>query len=74
MKNLDYYLQMPYPNVSHRDTYLQLIQRDISGGAISKEDIDSIRQFPNVTEISISGLTQDTFEYFIENYGNQLRR
>jgi hypothetical protein len=72
MRNLDYYLRLN-SKTADKDTYLSLIQRDISGGRIKKEDIDLLRELPNVTEISISGLTQDTFDYFIENYGDQLR-
>jgi hypothetical protein len=73
MKNLDYYLSLIYSRESDKNTYLSLIQEDISGGRITRQDIDTIKQFPSITEISISGLTQDTFEYFIENYGNQFK-
>ncbi|HLO15194.1 MAG TPA: hypothetical protein VK206_10220 [Anaerolineales bacterium] len=72
MKNLDYYLRL---NVkwADRNTYLSLIQPNISGGRIKKQDIDKIKDFPDATGISISGLTQDTFDYFIENYGHQFK-
>ncbi len=73
MKNLDYYIRLIHSKESDENTYLSLIQRDISGGRIARQDIDTIKQFPSVTEISISGLTQNTFEYFIENYGNQFK-
>jgi hypothetical protein len=72
MKNLDYYVQLNLI-ASDKNTYLSLIQTDISGGRISKQAIDRIRQYPSITEISISGLTQDTFDYFIENYGHQFK-
>lgn len=72
MKNLGYYVQLNLM-ASDKNTYLSLIQPDISGGRISKGAIDTIRQYPNITEISISGLTQDTFDYFIENYGHQFK-
>jgi hypothetical protein len=72
MRNLDYYLRLN-SKTADKDTYLSLIQRDISGGRIKKQDIDILRKFPNVTEISISGLRQDTFDYFIENYGYQFK-
>ena len=72
MRNLDYYLRLN-SKTADKDTYLSLIQRDISGGRIKKEDIDVLGELPNVTEVSISGLTQDTFDYFIENYGAQLK-
>src|SRR5688500_12675078 len=74
MKNLDYYVNNPaYLNTSENKSYLSLIQNNISGGRITRQDIDMIRQFPRATEISISGLTQNTFEYFIENYGSQFK-
>jgi hypothetical protein len=73
MKNLEYYLYMPFPKVVHKDGYLSLVQYHVSGGLISREDIDSIRQYPDVTEVAISGLTQDTFDYFVEHYGKQLK-
>jgi hypothetical protein len=72
MRDLDYYLRLN-PKSADKNTYLSLIQRDISGGRVKRQDIDILREFPNVTEISISGLTQDTFDYFIENYGDQFQ-
>jgi hypothetical protein len=73
MKNLDYYNRLMGSPKSAGDTYLSLVQRGISGGIIARQDIDVIGQFPGITEISISGLRQDTFEYFIENYGRQFK-
>src|SRR5574339_36997 len=72
MRNLEYYLRLN-PQSADKSTYLSLIQRNISGGRIKKQDIDTIREFPNATEIAISGLTQDTFDYFVENYGHQFK-
>ena len=72
MKKLEYYQKL-IPDTQKKDTHLSLIQENISGGKIAQTDIDLIRQHPNVTEISISGLRQDTFDYFIERYGNQFK-
>ena len=72
MRDLDYYLRLNSKSAD-KNTYLSFIQRDISGGRISTQDIDVIKEFPNITEISISGLTQDTFDYFIQNYGSQFK-
>lgn len=72
MKNLEYYLRIN-SQTADENTYFSLIQDNISGGRISEKDIDVIAQYPDITEISISGLTQDTFDYFIENYGNQFK-
>lgn len=73
MKNLDYYLKRILSKSPGRSTYVSLIQRGVSGGRIAKNEIDVIREFPDATEIAISGLTQDTFEYFVENYGQQFK-
>jgi len=73
MKNLDYYLERILSKSPGRGTYLPLIQVGVSGGRITKDEIDLIKEFPNATEIAISGLTQDTFEYFVENYGQQFK-
>lgn len=41
--------------------------------SITKEEIDELRNFPELTRLSITGLNQETFEYFIENYGKQFK-
>jgi hypothetical protein len=73
VKNLDYYLERPLSTTPGRGTYLSFALRDFPGGRIARDDIDLIREFPNATEIAISALTQDTFEYFIEHYGQQFK-
>jgi len=69
MKNLNFYtahvnFESPDPN-----TYVSLIDTR----RIAKAEIDVIQEFPNATEVAIAGLTQDTFEYFVENYGQQFK-
>jgi hypothetical protein len=49
-----------------------LVERDLSGGRISRETIDQIEDFQS-TSVEISGLRQDTFEYFVRKYGNRFR-
>jgi hypothetical protein len=73
MKTLDYYVKTMDRNAPGNGSYLSLIQQNISGGRITKQQIDTIRQFPDATEIAISGLTQSTFEYFIKNHGSQFK-
>jgi hypothetical protein len=73
MKDLEYYTRLVGSSESAEDTYLSFIQGDISGGRVPRQEIDEIAQFPNATEISISGFTQDTFEYFIGTYGQQFK-
>ena len=46
---------------------------DIGGGRISTADIDVLASHPETEVVRISGLHQDTFEYFIKNYGQQLK-
>ena len=46
-------------------------QKEVDGGIISFEQIDEIRKYPKAKSVIISGLKQDTFEYFVSMYGNQ---
>jgi len=46
---------------------------DIGGGRISVGDIDKLKDHPEADTVMISGLRQDTFEYFIKTYGKQLK-
>ena len=50
---------------------LIMTQKEVGGGVTSKEEIDTIRKYPEAKSLIISGLKQDTFEYLIENYGHQ---
>lgn len=72
IQGLDYYLQSFSCRDLLADQCVALLQADISGGRITKNDIDSLKDC-KATEIWLSGLTQDTFEYFIENYGQQFK-
>ncbi|QCO42524.1 internalin [Leptospira interrogans] len=67
-KSLTYYWEKEYQN---DDTFLYLIEDDITGGKILKERIDTIKSNPQANTIQISGLRQDTFNYFVENYASQ---
>ncbi|MBP2660216.1 MAG: internalin related protein [Firmicutes bacterium] len=72
IQGLDYYLQSFSCRDMVADKCVSLLQGDISGGRLTKNDIDSLKDC-DATEIWISGLTQDTFEYFIETYGQQFK-
>jgi len=52
---------------------IDLIQRDITGGKISKDIISTISDMPG-NELKISGLRQDTFEYLIAKFGNRFEK
>lgn len=50
---------------------INLLQKEVDGGVITIGQIDEIEKYPEAKSIIISGLKQDTFEYFVSKYGNQ---
>lgn len=58
---------------THTGLWLREEKMDIGGGKISVDNIDRLKDFPNTDVVTISGLQQDTFEYFIRTYGRQLK-
>ena len=52
---------------------INLVQKQVDGGQIDKSVIDTIQEYPDAESIIISGLRQDTFEYFINRYGKHFR-
>ncbi len=58
---------------THTCLWLREEKVDIGGGTISIEDIDKLKDYPDTDVVTISGLHQDTFEYFIKTYGRQLK-
>ena len=46
----------------------------INGGKLTKNDVDLISNYPHVDELMISGLYQNTFEYFIQMYGSKFKK
>ncbi len=57
----------------HTCLWLRSKDMDIGGGIISINDIDVLKQHPETDVVMISGLRQDTFEYFIQTYGKQIK-
>lgn len=57
----------------HTGIWIHSDNMDVSGGRITKEEIDRLDGYEHKEAITISGLTQDTFEYFIRRYGQELR-
>jgi hypothetical protein len=55
----------------HNEFDINLCQKDVGGGIISYEQIDEIEKFTDAKTIIISGLKQDTFEYFVTRYADQ---
>lgn len=58
---------------THNCLWLHQENMDIGGGKISFADIDRMKDYPDADVVTISGLRQDTFEYFIKTYGKQLK-
>lgn len=58
---------------THSCIWLREEKMDIGGGKITTADIDRLKEFPDAEVVTISGLQQDTFEYFIKTYGKQLK-
>ncbi len=57
----------------HTGIWIHSDNMDVSGGRITNEEIDCLSTYENKETITISGLTQETFEYFINKYGSELR-
>lgn len=57
----------------HTCLWLREVNMDIGGGKIGIPDIDVLSEYPDVDTVTISGLSQETFEYFIQKYGSQLK-
>lgn len=57
----------------HIGLWLRDEHMDIGGGRIRIEDIDRLKEYPDADVVTISGLRQDTFAYFIQTYGKQLK-
>jgi hypothetical protein len=51
-----------------------LYQKELNGGKVSIEEIDSLKNYENINNLSISGLNQNTFEYLIKHYGTRFSK
>ena len=61
-----------FSSTSFENFDINLVQKEVDGGSMSVDQIvEAIGKTPNASSIVISGLKQDTFEYFIERYGKQ---
>lgn len=58
---------------AHTCLWLREEKAEIGAGRLTKHDIDRLRDFPELSVVTVSGLRQDTFEYLIHTYGAQLR-
>jgi len=53
--------------------WLEQSKKDIGGGIITFEEIDKINEFEKTEKIMVSGLRQDTFEYFIRTQAHKFK-
>ena len=53
--------------------WLREEKMDIGGGKISISDIDKLKDYPDADTVTVSGLNQETLEYFINTFGKQLK-
>lgn len=61
-----------FSSTSFENFDINLVQKEVDGGSVSVDQIvEAIGKTPNARSIVISGLKQDTFDYFIERYGKQ---
>ncbi|MBO5879490.1 MAG: hypothetical protein J6Q68_02945 [Clostridia bacterium] len=58
---------------SHTCLWLCNEKMHLGSEKITVEDIDKLKLYPDAEVVTISGLQQDTFEYFINTYGKQLK-
>ena len=62
-----------HENTDYTQLVIKASETDGAGGKITIKDIDRLADYPDVKSVTILGLSQDTFEYFINTYGQQLK-
>ena len=72
-KNFSDFWKANHGNNKDNKIWLRQENMDIGGGKISVSDIDRINEYENIERVEISGLRQDTFEYFVSHYGNRIK-
>lgn len=72
VKDLDHYLSVGFSDAD-QTTHWSSLERDHPEIRITRRELDAIASVPTATEISVNGLTQDTFEYLISHYGSQFK-
>ena len=68
--------ELNYPGCDNfHGTQLVLKARDadVSGGKIRVGELDKLKDYPDIKSVTVFGLTQETFEYFVKTYGAQFR-
>lgn len=72
-KGLEYYAQELSRREEGDKGCVSLIPHSASDEALTIAQIDVLREHREAQEVWIGGLTQDTFEYFVDTYGQQFR-
>ncbi len=70
------YKELTYGSFTYRCNYQAFLYgeaTDIGGGTVTKEEIDIIAEHPGLDRISVAGLHQDTFDYFVHTYGHRFK-
>lgn len=68
--------ELTYGNFTDRCNYQAFLYGeaiDIGGGTVTKKEIDIINEHPELDRISVAGLHQDTFDYFVNTYGHRFK-
>jgi hypothetical protein len=54
-------------------TWVEQENNDVTGGTITFKEIDNISEFEHFDKVMISGLKQDSFEYFVQTQGHKFQ-
>lgn len=72
-KGLEYYAQEISLRGEDDAGCVSLIPRSSSEEALTMAQVDVLKEHPEATEVLVGGLDQETFEYFVDTYGQQFR-
>lgn len=72
VKDLEYYLRTSFTDAD-RKAHVSLLEREHPDARITRQEVDTLARFPAATELSVNGLTQETFEHLISEYGRQFK-
>lgn len=73
MNPFDDFISMQFPD-NENVFWLHGKKMDIGGGILTREEIDQLEAYSQLNTIRVSGLNQQTFEYFIAKYGKQFKK
>ena len=72
MNPFDDFISMQFPD-DKNVFWLHSKKMDIGGGTLTREEIDQLAAYPQLDTIRVSGLNQETFEYFIKKFGKTVQ-